>query len=496
MNFRKKTVSVLVLILLMISSLYAGAMGTFTQEDLKELVSSDEKTLHIWYHDEALTDYLSSAAISYKDKTGIRVVPVLAQGAEYLEQINRASVSDPENNKKAADPEDIPDLFLVRNDSLEKAYLAGLAVNTSDPLAILNTENFSQTALNAVTYKDKMIGYPLSFETSVLLYNKTYLEEMAKNQILAEQAEAVPEDADTENAEGETAADAITEEQIEAKMDELVPASIDDILSFADNFDAPEAVEAVFKWDVSDIFYNYFIIGNYMTVGGESGDDPEKISIYNEDTIQCLKVYQNLNQFFSIDTKEVTYDTVLTDFIDGKIVFSVVTTDAVKKLEDAKTEGLFSYDYGITGIPSINDERDTRSLSVTSAVAVNGYSKKQTEAELFASYLTDEYAGQLYEKSGKPSANLGVIYKNEKMNTTVKEYGHSVSMPKMIATSNFWVQLEICFTNAWLGEDVNQLLKQLSEKIMTQVNGEPYTEEAIVIEETATEEIIDEGMDN
>ena len=96
MNFRKKTVSVLVLILLMISSLYAGAMGTFTQEDLKELVSSDEKTLHIWYHDEALTDYLSSAAISYKDKTGIRVVPVLAQGAEYLEQINRASVSDPE----------------------------------------------------------------------------------------------------------------------------------------------------------------------------------------------------------------------------------------------------------------------------------------------------------------------------------------------------------------------------------------------------------------
>ena len=133
---------------------------------------------------------------------------------------------------------------------------------------------------------------------------------------------------------------------------------------------------------------------------------------------------------------------------------------------------------------------------MTSAIAINGYSDKQTEAELFASYLTEEYAGQLYAKSGKPSSNLNVAYENEKMNTTMEEYAHSVSMPKMIATSNFWVQLEICFTNAWLGEDVNQLLKQLSEKIKTQINGEPFTEEPIVIPETITEEMIDEGMSN
>ena len=494
MNFRKKTVSVLILIIMMISSLYAGAMGTFTQEDLKELVNSDDKTLHIWYNDESLTDYLSCAAISYKDKTGIRVVPELVQGAEYLEQISRASVSDPDNAKKPADPEDIPDLFLVRNDSLEKAYLAGLAASAGDPASILNTEHFPETALNAVTYKDKRIGYPLSFETSVLLYNKTYLEEMAKNQILAQQAETEP--TESEEASSDITDESVTQEQLRAKMEELVPTSIEDILSFADSFDAPEAVEAVFKWDVSDIFYNYFIIGNYMTVGGESGDDPEQISIYNEDTIQSLKVYQDLNQFFSIDTKEVTYDTVLTDFMDGKIVFSVVTTDAVKKLEEAKAEGTFAYDYGITRIPAISKELDTRSLSVTSAIAINGYSDKQTEAELFASYLTEEYAGQLYAKSGKPSSNLNVTYENEKMNTTMEEYAHSVSMPKMIATSNFWVQLEICFTNAWLGEDVNQLLKQLSEKIKTQINGEPFTEEPIVIPETITEEIIDEGMGN
>jgi len=485
MNYRKKTISVILLAVMVISSLYAGNMGLFTQEDLKEFVSGSDETLHIWYDDETLTDYLSCAAINYKEQTGIRVVPVLSGGAEYLEKLNAASVSDPDNAKKAADSDDIPDLYLIGNDSLEKAYLAGLAIQVKDTGKILNTQTFPQTALNAVTYQDKLIGYPLSYETSVFLYNKTYLEEMAKTEIQAkadEKGEDIPE------------SDLLAEE-IETRVGTMIPGTIDDILTFADQFDAPEAVEAVFKWDVSDIFYNYFIVGNYMSVGGESGDDKEQISIYNPDTIKCLRVYQNLNQFFSIDTKEVTYDSVLQEFMDGKIVYSVVTTDAIAKLEQAKEDGSFAFDYGISQIPAISEEMDTRSLSVTSTVAINGYSIRQDEAEKFAEFLVDDYVSELYSKTKKPAARLDVTYENEKVGTIMEEYSHSVPMPKMLATSNFWVQLEICFTNAWLGEDVNALLKQLSEQIMTQVTGEEYTEAVIVEEATITEEIVDEGME-
>ncbi len=42
------------------------------------------------------------------------------------------------------------------------------------------------TGLQAVSYKDKVIGYPFYFETSSLLYNKTYLEDMARAQLTAE----------------------------------------------------------------------------------------------------------------------------------------------------------------------------------------------------------------------------------------------------------------------------------------------------------------------
>lgn len=72
-----------------------------------------------------------------------------------------------------------------------------------------------------------------------------------------------------------------------------------------------------------------------MIVGGEAGDSTGNIDIYNQNTIDCLKVYQNLNQFFSIDTKEVDYADILQEFIEGKILYTIVTSDAVAMLEAA-----------------------------------------------------------------------------------------------------------------------------------------------------------------
>ena len=67
-------------------------------------------------------------------------------------------------------------------------------------------------------------------------------------------------------------------------------------------------------------------------------------------------------------------------------------------------------------------------------------------------------------------------------------------MPKMMETSNFWVYFEIALINISDGADVNTQMRELSEKIMTQVTGETYTEEVIEVPET--EEVVeeDEGM--
>lgn len=280
----------------------------------------------------------------------MRVTPVLVSGLQYLEQIHDAQMSG----------EGAPDLYIISNDTLEKAYLSGLAAQITDPEGLVNASHYSDAALHAVTYENKLLGYPLYFETSIFLYNETYLTDMAVKTIEAEQnaaegeaamemVEAAESDAELEalaNDNGATSVSDISEEQIKEKKEALVPVTMDGILTFADSYDAPETVEAVFKWDVSDIFYNYFIVGDSISVGGINGDDAGTIDIYNQKSVECMTLYQQLNQFFSIDTKAVTYDSVLSEFMEGKIVFTVATTDAIGKLEKGKRTALLPMSTG------------------------------------------------------------------------------------------------------------------------------------------------------
>lgn len=469
---------------------------TETEEEAEDSLFGHRETLYLWYADETLTDYLNSVAVSYGEyQEEVRVIPVYTSGLEYLETINQASLQT----------EEVPDLYIVSNDSLEKAYLAGLACEVELPEGVpAMTDLLPQSAVRAVTYHDKQIGYPFYYETSCLLYNRTYLEDWARAQIEAERDQALAEDAQEQADNGDVEEEIreaqiqeeISEEDVQAKVEDTIPQTIDEILAFADVYDAPEQVEAIFKWDVSDIFYNYFIVGKYMDVGGDNGDNADSIHIYNESAIQALRVYQNLNQFFSIDTKEISYDGVLQDFLDGKIVYTVATSDALSKLEKAREEGEFSYEYGVSRVPDVSGELESASLSVTQCVAINGYSTKKKMANDFALYLTQYNTEDLYARTGKlPVHSDGKPYDDPNAAAFFEEYARSVPMPKMIETSNFWVELEIAFARIWEGEDANDELKALSEQIMGQVLGETYTEEYIDVPlpvEEEGEEILEE----
>ncbi|MCM1252926.1 MAG: extracellular solute-binding protein [Clostridium sp.] len=459
-------------------------------QEIDEPLFAHRETLYLWYTDEALTEYLNSVAVSYNDyQKETRVIPVYTSGLEYLETINQASLQTQE----------VPDLYIIGNDSLEKAYLAGLASEIRLPDTVASLDGyFPESSIHAVTYHEKQIGYPLYFETSSFLYNKTYLKDWAYAQIEAqmdeeaanEAQEALEKDGPEENAADgeENEADVPDESEVEARVEETLPKTIDDILSFAEVYDTPEQVEAIFKWDVSDIFYNYFFVGNYIDVGGSAGDESDSINIYNENAIRCMRVYQNLNQFFSIDTEEISYDDILQDFIDGKIVYTVVTTDALAKIEEAKANGEFQYEYGTSVIPDVNEELISRSLSVTQCVVINGYSTNKDMANDFAAYLACYNAEHLYDRTGKMPACKNVEFANSNVEAFIEEYEKSVPNPKMIGTSNYWVEMEIAFARIWESNDANAELKALSEKIMTQVRGEAYTEEYIDVPEENTEE--------
>lgn len=451
MTLKKKLVQAGIAVAACAAMIAAGHhVGTFSKsgQENSSLFFTQKQVLKLWYTDEAYTDFLNSAAVNYSElQDQVRVEPELVSASEYLEQISRASVQD-----------EGPDLFILSNESLEKAYLAGLALQLDEGGNALNGEHYPQAARNAVTYHGKLIGYPLSFETAALVYNQTYLEQL-----------------------GESTA----------------PTNIDEILEFADGHDAPENVEAFMRWDLSHIFYNYEFATDALKLGGDAGDDTAQVDLYNLETIQGMQIFQNLGQFFSIDQSEVSYDSVIQDFIDGKLIFTIATTDVINTLEKAREEGSFPYAYGISEVPDPSAELTGSALSVTNAVVVNGYSTKQKEAEAFADYLTGDAASSLYEMTGKMPANRLADLpadRKDKLESFYSCYEESIPMPKMMETSNFWVYFEIALINISDGADVNTQMRELSEKIMTQVTGETYTEEVIEVPET--EEVVeeDEGM--
>ena len=204
MNFGKRIASVVLCACIVIGVIYS-ALSYKGMGEINSFVRND--SVVIWYTDESMADYISAMAVAFHEEYGIRVIPQLHSGLDYLENIYEASV----NEEKG------PDVFVISNESLEKAYLAGIAGEITNPEGILNKEAFPQTALNAVTYHGKLIGYPYYFETSVLLYNKTYIQEMAKNQLLSETA------GDPENAEEAAEANVVgSESEISQEAKDLI----------------------------------------------------------------------------------------------------------------------------------------------------------------------------------------------------------------------------------------------------------------------------------
>lgn len=450
---------------------------------------SENRVVRVWYTDEELKNYIDSAAIEYLDAEGVHVEPVLVSGVEFIEQLGCASV-----NRK-----DAPDIYIAGSDVLGKASMAGLTSVISDPLGVVDHDNFTQASFNAVTYKGQMIAYPFYYETAFLIYNRDYLEEIAENDIKRALSEDSPEDgeepadgSDSEKGTEENGDVNITESDIKTRTEELIPGSIVDILSLAAVSDAPGQMENFFSWDVSDVFYNYFFAGAYMDVGGICGDDPTCIDVYNEESIRCMCIYQSLNEFFSVDSKESSYEHVLNDFMEGRTLFAVVTTDAIRRLEEAKADGTFEYEYGVAPLPGIDADHSAAGLSTTECVVVNGYSSNKEAANRFAEYLVFSDIDSLYDRTGKmpcasaarsedivlSTGNSGA--ENKSVSDTIRDmYAVSEELPKVPEFADFWLRLELAYTLVWDGEDPNEILKALSERLRSEATGSEVSENRI-----------------
>lgn len=393
---------------------------SYHQEQVQAAMTGQEtepEKLTLWYTDEKLNPYLVEAAAEFEEQNHVDITLQLVTAVDYIEHINTASISDLGG----------PDLFITSSELLEKARLAGLTVENDSFTDRELESDFPQQALNAAACGGRLMAYPFYFETCCLLYNKNYVD--------------------------------------------AAPETIDDILAYADSYEGSDEtanVENIFKWNVADIFSNFFFIANYVNLGGATGDDPSQVQLTADEVTACLQYYQSLNAFFAIDAEKVTTENVIQEFIDGKTVYTIAKTDAIATIDEAVVEDS-AYFYGIAEVPDLTAELATKGLSVTNSVVVNAYSSQRELAKSFARYLTYEKADDLYALTNKMPVRLGVEYENPEMMVLLDQYENSVEVPKLTDLSNYWIEMEIAFANIWQGSDAQTEVETVAQEMMNQL---------------------------
>lgn len=438
----KKRISMLAVIVLLVFLLWFSMEYSMKSDSVSVSNNGEVTELEVWYTDAKMQEYMESAAKSFEDTNNVKINLVLQPEISYIEEIN---------NKSVGEEFEGPDVYLVTNDQLEMVELTGLTKKVQDKKKHYTSEYFCNTALHAVRYNGAQIAYPICFETSFLLYNKDFIS-------LEKTVEA--------ESDGEDIPD-----QAEVQKVEVIPKTLDELMDFSENVGELEGVENIFRFDVSDIFYTYFFVGEYLELGGLDGDNAGVVDITNPQVKECLTAVQQLAQFFAIDVKTINYETVLTEFAEGKTVYAIGKTDAVERVRAIATRNGKEINFGVAGLPDISEELGTKALSITTAAVVNGYTRREKEADMFADYLAFGYVGKLYETSGKHAAKRGTGAVEENFSKEIyAQYEDSVSLPKLLNASNFWVDLEIAFFNIWTGENVDTEIQKVSDQVTQQLN--------------------------
>ena len=120
MHFKKRLIAVAAVVAMDAAVFYGSTLEMRNAGEEGRRLSWFDRldTIYFWYSDESMSNFVNSAAVSFGEREGVHVIPVLTSDSEYLEALNKASVEE----------EQLPDVYIIGHDSLEKAYLAGLAV--------------------------------------------------------------------------------------------------------------------------------------------------------------------------------------------------------------------------------------------------------------------------------------------------------------------------------------------------------------------------------
>ncbi|SDN06711.1 sugar ABC transporter substrate-binding protein [Lachnospira pectinoschiza] len=371
-----------------------GCSDSQTGLAAKSLELEKEVTVKVWYNDDAYTKYLDYVAKQFNVTNElVTIEPELISESNYIQYIYDQSI----RNDNACD------VYLCSSDSVEEAYLLGLMLENNEYDKIYTEDIYGKAGLESSSYNNVLYGYPVTYETSALVYNKVY-------------------------------ADAVT------SFDEI-PASDLSGLKTTDN------LAMTFAYDASGLLTNYPFASKYISFEGDSMDTAN-IYINNEEALKkALTEYQGLKEEYGLSTDEDKLNEYQSLFTEGRVAYSIMTASQIENLDT-------SVKYGVCAIPSLGDGLESQALSTTTMAVVNPYSKEYDVARAVAKAISYDYASNVTLLSNLACAR-GDVSKDSVIKSLHKIYSESIVKPKYAGIDEIYAQYEIMLHKIWNGESVD-----------------------------------------
>lgn len=271
----------------------------------------------------------------------------------------------------------------------------------------------------AVTYNDKIYGYPISDETYALFYNKDLVK------------------------------------------DEDVPKTWEDMGKFCEGFNSAGKYGII--WNVSDAYLSPIFTGkNGNKLFGENGTDATNSYMNTEDAIEGMKVFQQFRKYLDVPAADIADNSVcLAAFTSGNAAMYITGPWNVAPCED---EGV---NFGVTTLPALpGDSTPSPSFSGARTMQVSAYTDYPVEANEFAKFLiSDEMQKLRYELTGAiPSVEIDV--ESEYIAGFQEQLKYAYPMPSIAEIDNFWEPMKGACSNIWNGADVKTELDACNGAIL------------------------------
>ncbi|QOR67518.1 extracellular solute-binding protein [Cytobacillus suaedae] len=378
-------------------------------EDATEEVAKPEK-LTMWVNDEekqkaAITEMVKS----FTEETGIQVevTPI-----SMLDQVKNLALDAPAGKG--------PDLFFQPHDRIGDIVTQGLA----EPLTLDNTGDYSETAIDAVTFDGDIYGVPQVVETYGVFYNK----------------DLTPEAPET--------------------MEELMAIAAEQTNAAEEKYGF--LMEAANFYFVYPFFAGY---GGYVFNKENGAYDAADIGLANEGAVKGGELIQSwfTNGYIP---KEITGDIMNGLFTGGKVATVITGPWNIAPYRDALGDKLAT-----APLPLLENGEHPKSFVGVKSWMVSSYSENIEWATKLAQHLTNtENSMYYYENAGEMPANQAALT-DEKitgdplMSGFAAQIAFGEPMPSIPQMQQVWEPMGNALQFIANGDNVQEVLEEAVQTI-------------------------------